>query len=54
MEKPENYCTPVKLESKNQTKKVVAEREEFGWEVPIERLRSSHVSPVITSYKISK
>ena len=31
-----NHPTPVKLESKKQAKKVIAEREGFGWEVPID------------------
>ena len=41
----ENHFTPVKLESKKQAKKVVAEREGLRWEVPIECLRSSNVPP---------
>ena len=34
---------PLKLKSKKQAKKVVIEQEGFGWEVPSERLGSSHV-----------
>ena len=31
-----NRLTPVKLESEKQVKKVVAERDGLGWEVPID------------------
>ena len=41
-----NPCTQVKLESKNQTKKVVVERV-GGKKVPIERLGSCYVPPII-------
>ena len=42
--KRKNRLTPVKLESKKQDKKVVAERERLGWEVPIDPqdLANSH------------
>ena len=39
----ENHLTPIKLESEKQAKKVVAKRDGLGWEVPIQRLGSSHV-----------
>ena len=39
----ENCLTPVKLESKKQTKKVIARRKGFGLEVSIDRFGSSHV-----------
>ena len=40
-----NHCTPVILESKKQAKKVVAEPEGYGLEVPIEHLGSTHFPP---------
>ena len=47
MQNHENRLTPQKLESKKQAKKVIAQRERFGWEVSIERLVSSHVQLII-------
>ena len=43
-----NHYSPVKIESKKQAKKVIAERKEFGWEFLIEHLGFSHVPPTIT------
>ena len=44
-----NHCSPVKLESKKQAKKVITEREGLGWEVPIDRLGPSR-APSITRH----
>ena len=46
LKKPENHCTPLKLESKKQAEKVVMEQEE-GQKVPIKQLGKSHVPPNI-------
>ena len=46
-ETKKNHLIPVKLETEKQVKKVVAEQEGFGWEVPIEHLGSSHIPPTM-------